>query len=57
MLSLQSHPELSGDISRCIMDHDDSGFYTEKSAGNPKIVLDDKHGPHDGAYVWGRILE
>jgi GMP synthase-like glutamine amidotransferase len=56
ILSLQGHPELSGEISQDLVDADD-GFYLQARVENPDVVLKDKFAPHDGAYVWGKVLE
>ncbi|OAQ76649.1 glutamine amidotransferase class-I domain-containing protein [Purpureocillium lilacinum] len=57
LLSLQSHPELSSEISQGLLDGDTKGFYREKARPNPNVVVRDIHSEHDGAYVWAKILD
>ena len=57
LLSFQSHPELSSEISQGLLDGDTKGFYREKARSNPNVVVRDIHSEHDGAYVWAKILD
>lgn len=54
---MQSHPELSSEISQGLLDGDTKGFYREKARPNPNVVVRDIHSEHDGAYVWAKILD
>ena len=56
ILSFQSHPELTGEISQGLLDSDD-GFYTEHAGVNPGIILKDRYNAHDGEVVWKKIID
>lgn len=40
-----------------LLEDDVQGFYKEPSTLKPGVILKDKNSEHDGAYVWGKIME
>ncbi|KAJ4155844.1 hypothetical protein LMH87_001070 [Akanthomyces muscarius] len=56
ILTFQSHPEMSAEISQHLLDAD-TGFYTETASPNPAITMRGIDHAHDGEHVWARILE